>query len=117
MDNRIAFDVYAVLKDPHFRVEFVAEADRVEVVFGGPSVCDEPANVLNLWLSNPRTAVDLGQELIKYGEHFDWARKEAESVASAEEAGVEVYPVPTAKVDSGTAGHGGVSGGERGRNA
>jgi hypothetical protein len=115
MDDRIAFDVYAILKDPPFRVEFVAEADRVEVVFGGPSVCDEPANVLNLWLSSPTMAVALGQELMKYGQRFYWTRKEAETLA--EDAGVEVYPVPTAKGGSGSAGQAGVSGGERGHDA
>lgn len=109
MDNRISFDVYAVLKDPQVRVEFDAEADRVEVVFGGPSVCNEPANVLNLWLSNPDTAVDLGRELIKYGHRFLLAREDAASADSGEE-----YPVPTAKHDSGVMRRPEASVGERG---
>ncbi len=86
MDSRISFDVYAMLKDPHFRVEFEADVDRVEVVFGGLSVCGEPANVLNLWLTNPNTAVDLGRELIKYGHQFLTAREDS-AAASAGEGG------------------------------
>jgi hypothetical protein len=88
VDGRIAFDVYASLKDPHCRVDYHANADRVEVMFGRPSICDEPANILNLWLTHPHTVIDLGIELIKAGQQFLLDSEKAANEVAAKRTGL-----------------------------
>lgn len=97
MDGRLSFDVYADFRDPHFRVDFGVESDAVQVVFGGPSICDEPNNMLNLWFRNPNTVIDLGKELILAGTQFLLKRKE--SAEDDTDTDTEVYPVPRVKSD------------------
>lgn len=103
MDDRISFDVYAMLKNPHFRVDFQEDVDRVELVFGGPSFCEEPLNMLSLWFTDPRTVLDLARELCLAGTQFVLAQKEAARHTADSESGnePEEYPVPGAKFESG----------------
>lgn len=66
MDDRLWFDVYAVVTDPPWRVEHEDFERRVSVVIGNPGE-PHPVNLLQLWFNAPDTAVALGRELTTAG--------------------------------------------------
>jgi hypothetical protein len=66
MDDQLSFDVYAEIADPRCRIEHDAHDRRVSVVIGGSSR-ESSTNMLQLWFTEPDTAIKLGRKLISAG--------------------------------------------------
>lgn len=64
MDDRLWFDVFAVMTDPPWRVEHEAYERRVSVVIGH---LPGESSSISLWFKDPDVVVTLGRELTTAG--------------------------------------------------
>jgi hypothetical protein len=98
MDDRLWFDVYAVITDPPWRVEHEAYESRVSVTIGNPGK-SPPVNMLQLWFKDPTTAVALGRELTTAGMRLTAQLRTPlpDSADSGQNGSFEEHPAPGKK--------------------